>query len=143
MPLSIENFITPYKKSGRLAIAANLLFDLALVGWIAFTGLYALETLLPTFVIARLSLVKFAVILLLLTSLLVWISSVLGIKEKESATKKAVPRIMLVAIITAGVGIIALTHYHFPWWSIPIMLGGYALALWFFIHENRMGPNAR
>lgn len=138
MRLSIEKIIAPYKANGQLAIAANLLFDLVLVGWIAFAGLYALEVLLPTFVIARLSLVKLAVILLVLTSLLAWLGSVLDIKMAGSQERNHLSRRSLVAIIIGGVSVVALAHYRFPWWSIPMMLSGYVLALWFFVREHRM-----
>lgn len=139
MPPRIEKIIASYKANGQLAIAANLLFDLVLVGWIAFAGLYALEVLLPTFVIARLSLVKLAVILLVLTSLLAWLGSVLEIKKTESGEKKNLSRFSLVAIIVGSISIVALAHYRFPWWSIPVTLAGYALTLWLFVHENRSG----
>lgn len=135
----IEKIVTPYKANGQLAIAANLLFDLVLVGWIAFAGLYALEVLLPTFVIVRLSLVKLAVILLVLTGLLAWLGSVLEIKRTGSEEKKDHSRFLFVAIIIGSVGIVALAHYRFPWWSIPVMLAGYALALWLFVRENQTG----
>lgn len=134
-----ETIIAPYKANGQLAIAANLLFDVVLVGWIAFAGLYALEVLLPTFVIARLSLVKLAVILLVLTSLLVWLGSVLEINRAESKGKNSLSRFSLAVIIIGSIGIVALAHYRFPWWSIPIALAGYAFALWLFVHENQMG----
>ena len=134
---SIEKILTSYKADGRLAVAANLLFDLVLVGWVAFAGLYALEVLLPTFVIARLSLVKLAVALLILTSLLVWLGSVLEIKSVRSSEKKDLPRPWLWIVILGSVGIIALAHYRFPWWSIPVTLAGYALVLWLFMRENR------
>lgn len=129
---SIEKILTSYKTDGRLAVAANLLFDLVLVGWVAFAGLYALEVLLPTFVIARLSLVKLAVVLLILTSLLVWLGSVIEIKSVRSSEKKGLSRPWLWIIILGSVGIIALAHYRFPWWSIPVTLAGYALVLWLF-----------
>lgn len=134
---SIENIIATYKKNGSFAIAANLVFDLVLVGWIAFAGLYALETLLPTFVIARLSLVKLAVVLLVLSSLLVWFGSILEVKAIASGAKGRLSRVLLVAIIFGSIGIVTLAHYRFPWWSIPILLAGYALALWLFSRDQR------
>ncbi len=136
---SIENIVAPYKKNGSLAIAANLFFDLALVGWVAFVCFYALEVLLPTFIIARLSLVKFAIVLLVLTSLLVWFGSILEIKRGRSEERKDLSCLLFVAIIIGNVGIVALAHYRFPWWSIPVMLAGYVFALWLFIRENRTG----
>lgn len=73
MPDTLKKLLDRSVETGRLALVANLLYDVVLIGWLAFAGLYAIETLLPTFVMARLSLVKFALILLMLTSLLVWL----------------------------------------------------------------------
>ncbi len=117
-------------KSGRLAIAANLLYDTVFVGWIAFAGLYAIEALLPTFVIARLSLVKFAIILLVLSSLLIWFAQIL--KPPTRPPKKELARPLLVFFSLAAFCVIALTHYRFPWWSIPISLCGYGAIVWLF-----------
>ncbi len=130
MHASIENLLARYRKDGRLAVFANLLFDVVLVGWIVFAGLYALEVLLPTFVTARLSLVKASVILLFLTSLLAWLGSMLG-AEKDAASKTPSHPVIISTTIVA-LGIIALAHYRFPYWSIPILIIGYAIAIWIF-----------
>jgi hypothetical protein len=127
---SIKKFLNQEIQNGRLALAANLLYDIVLVGWIAFAGLYALEALLPTFVIARLSLVKFAVLLLVLSSLLFWLAEKL--RPAEVSSKKGLSRPLLIFIGLAGFGVIALTHYRFPWWSIPISLCGYSIIIWLF-----------
>lgn len=127
-----EKIITRYKENGSFTVLANLIFDLTLTGWIAFFGLYALEVLLPTFVVARLSLVKFAIVLFMLTSLLVWLGFVLQGEENESNRRNTLSPILLGLITATSIGIVALAHYRFPWWSIPISLGGYALALWLF-----------
>lgn len=131
----LEENIARYKKDGRLAVAANLLFDLVSVGWIAFAGLYALETLLPTFVTARLSLVKLAVVLLLLTSALAWLGKMLEVKGVAENEKRT--HLFLIVFVVAGIGIVALAHYRFPWWSIPVSIGGYMLAGWLFLKSAR------
>lgn len=116
--------------TGRLAVAANLLYEAALVGWIAFGGLYALEALLPTFVTARLSLVKFGVLLLVLSSILIWLSQ--HLKPVSHQTKKETSRPLSIFLIITGLGIVTLTHYRFPWWSIPISISSYGLIVWLF-----------
>lgn len=121
---------------GRLALAANLLFDIVTIGWVAFFGLYALEVLLPTFIIARLSLVKFALMLLILTSLLLWLGRALG--REAPPKEKRTSRSLAVFIGMAGLAVIALAHYRFPWWSIPISLSGYAAILWLFKEQAEM-----
>ncbi len=136
MYASINTKLSQLKANGRLALLANLLFDIVLVGWCAFAGLYALEVLLPTFVIARLSLVKLAIALLLLTTLLIWLSSVLELRDTPPKNKKF-HRLFLTGVIISSVGVIALAHYRFPWWTIPVTLTGYALVVWLFVRENR------
>ncbi len=134
MHTAIKTLFARHRTDGRLAILANLLFDVVLAGWIAFAGLYAIEILLPTSVTARLSLVKLSVILLFLTSLLAWLGSILG-KGERSPEKLSRPIILSISII--AVGIIALAHYRFPWWSIPILVASYGAALWLLINRNR------
>ncbi|MFZ1626938.1 MAG: hypothetical protein WAT81_04005 [Candidatus Moraniibacteriota bacterium] len=127
----IKKIITRDKKNGWLAIATNLLYETVLVGWIAFVGLYGIEALLPTFVTARLSLVKFAIILLALSGLLAWLGQ--RLKSNEIQTEERKNSRLFLALIFLGAGsIITLAHYRFPWWSIPILLAGYVLTLWLF-----------
>lgn len=137
MPMhpKIETIITREKENGRLAVAANLLFDIVFAGWIAFAGLYALEVLLPTFVMARLSLVKFALLLLILTSLLVWLGKTLEIKTAATANRK-LSRPFLISLTLISAGIIALAHFRFPWWSIPVAILGYGLVLRLFMRDK-------
>jgi hypothetical protein len=136
MYASIDTKLSQLKANGRLALLANLLFDIVLVGWYAFAGLYALEILLPTFVIARLSLVKLAIALLVLTTFLAWLSTVLELQPVSPKSKRSY-QLFLTSVIIASVGVITLAHYRFPWWAILITLTGYALALWLFVRENR------
>lgn len=128
----IEQKILQYQKDGRLAVIANLLYDLVQVGWIAFAGLYVIEVLLPTFVIARLSLVKFAFMLLIGTALLIWLSTLLKNNSQARSISERHPRFYLGSLALMGCGIIALAHYRFPWWSIPIILGSYCIVGWLF-----------
>ncbi|MGB4942997.1 MAG: hypothetical protein WBO92_02695, partial [Candidatus Moraniibacteriota bacterium] len=134
MTLSFKKSLETYATDGHLAIAANLLFDAVFVGWIAFAGLYAIEVVLPTFVTARLSLVKCALLLLLGTSLLVWLSRFL--EPSHEQTEQPYPRILLVGAGLVGLSVITLAHYRFPWWSIPIIVAGYGLAVWLFFKSS-------
>ncbi len=130
MYTSLNNFLKRCKANGSLAIIANLLFDVVLVGWITFTGLVAMEILLPTFVSARLSLVKFSLLLLILTALLVWLGRLLG--RTENALEKSNYRPLLTLCGIVGLGILTFAQYRFPGWSIPIILGGYLSIGWLF-----------
>ncbi len=132
MPMStwFKTILERYETSGQLALAANLLYDAVLSGWIAFALLYSLEVLLPTFVMARLSLVKFAVVLLVFTSLLAWIGQ--RLKRPVNASDTKVKRLWITLAGIAGLVIIALAHYRFPWWSIPLSVGGFTLVMWQF-----------
>lgn len=132
---SVSGHIERMKKNGALAIFANLLFDTVLVGWLAFAGLYALEALLPTFIIARLSLVKLGIILIGLTALLAGLRKSLTKVETEGEAPAAGSFVAWSAAIFFF-GTIAIAHYRFPWWSIPICVGGYALLAWFLM-KNR------
>lgn len=129
----IKNFLDQSRESGSLALFANLLFDAVMLGWLVFAGLYAVEALLPTFVTARLSLVKFGIILIGLTALLAYARKDLPSPESEKSSLAWLPwiTVMFLAII------IAIAHYRFPWWSIPICLGSYLLIAWLFSKNQR------
>ena len=122
--------------SGWLAVATNLLYEAVLAGWIAFAGLYGIEALLPTFVTARLSLVKFAIVLLALSGLLAWLGQRLKGADVPAAEKKY-SRLLLTCIILVVLGIITITHYRFPWWSIPLSVCGYVLVFGLFWRDFR------
>lgn len=57
--------LNQWKASGKLVIIAALLFELLVVLWLGFFALFALETLLPTFVTIHLSLSNFLTLLIL------------------------------------------------------------------------------
>ncbi|MGB4833677.1 MAG: hypothetical protein WBP40_01445 [Candidatus Moraniibacteriota bacterium] len=139
MDTFFKRSLDKYASDGRLAIAANLLSDIVCVGWIAFAGLYAIEVLLPTFVSARLSLVKFAILLLGLTSLLIWLIQSLAPTKQPS--NRILSRPLRILLIMVAIGIISLAHYRFPWWSIPIIVSSYSLVLWLFFRLTRGGEH--
>jgi hypothetical protein len=126
---SLNKFLERTKETGSLALFANLLFDAVILGWLVFAGLYALEALLPTFIIARLSLVKFSIILIALTALLTTLRTSLP----PARFKKTSDSWFLWTAITFLVGTITIAHYRFPWWSIPLCVIGYILIAWLFL----------
>lgn len=130
----LDGLLERMKKNGGIAIFANLLFDAVFLGWIVFAGLYALEVLLPTFVTARLSLVKFSVFLITLTALLARLRK--SLPETDSG-KAALTRLIWMAGLFA-IGTITIAHYRFPWWSIPLSTGGYLIIAWLFLRNSEV-----
>ncbi len=134
MTSPLDGLLERTKKNGSLAIFANLLFDAVLLGWIIFAGLYALEVLLPTFVTARLSLVKFSVFLITLTALLARLRRSLP----ETDSEKTAPTRLIWMTGLFVVGTIIIAHYRFPWWSIPLSTGGYLIIAWLFLRNSEV-----
>lgn len=130
MSPSLTRLLARMKDTGALAVIANLLFDAILIGWIAFAGLYSIEVLLPTFVTARISLVKLAFVLIIFTVLLSLLGTVLPLGKNISRHPR-IQRILGLTVLFIAISI-ALAHYRFPWWAIPICLGGYAAAGYLF-----------
>lgn len=120
------------KENGSLAIFTNLLFDTVTLGWLVFSGLYAVEVLLPTFVTARLSLVKLSILLIALTTLLAALRK--SLPKTDSEGESASTGLIWIAGLFA-IGTITTAHYRFPWWSIPLLVGGYFIIAWLF-HKN-------
>ncbi|MFA9262361.1 MAG: hypothetical protein ACEQSB_03335 [Undibacterium sp.] len=137
MPPSFTTLLERSKKNGSLAIGANLLFDIVLLGWLAFAGLYSIEVLLPTFVTARLSLVKFSVILIGLTALLAVTGKSLPHTSRITERAPHIHRWLFFVTIAFILGILTLAHYRFPWWTIPISVGSYAATSYVFWKNYR------
>ena len=119
--------------NGSLALFANLLFEALCIGWIIFSGLYLVEAILPTFIIARLSLVKFSIFLVLATLFLAVMRTYLPAIPKDE--KGGYNRLWWIAVLFF-LAAITLAHYRFPWWSIPLTVGGYLTILWLFQKNN-------
>lgn len=130
MTSSMSKYLEELKSSGSLALFANLLFEMVLVGWIAFAGLYSIEVLLPTFVTARISLVKFSILLIGLTTILSLIGTTLP-KEKDQSWHPSSKWILGLTISFALISL-AVAHYRFPWWTIPICVAGYVTTGYLF-----------
>ncbi len=114
------NTIDLWKETGSLALVWTLLFEVLVVGYIGFAGLYTLEVLLPTFITARLSLTKVFFFLLLGTSILAWLGAKLELDfPKESLWKS--PSLWIT--ILWGVGLLLISLIKLPLWSIPIFFG--------------------
>lgn len=63
----LHNWTQSLQKNGTLTILTLLLSELVLVLWFSFFALFAFEMLLPTFVLARLSLAQYFFWLLIVT----------------------------------------------------------------------------
>ncbi len=125
----MQNWITPkinqWKQSGRLAIVAALLFELLTVLWLSFFFLFALETLLPTFITIRLSLANFLALLILTTIFYLFLERQLGLPEVETKT----PRWLSVGTWFFGFILIALSLARFTVIGVIVFLIAYLL-LW-------------
>lgn len=92
------------KQNGFLSIATLLLSELMIVLWLSFFALFALEMLLPTFVLARLSLAQYFFWLLLGTMV------TLKLRQETSIAHFDVPKkIWLPAIIAGWLFVLILT----------------------------------
>lgn len=122
--LSLERF----KKNGSLAIAALLLTELAAVLWLGFLGLFALETLLPTFVTVRLSLTEYLTWLVLGTAALLFLRDKAGVTAFEVPPSIAGP-LFWTAILALAL-LVALSMARFPVIPGIIFFVGYSFLAW-------------
>lgn len=124
-----------WKANGSVAIASALLFELLVVLWLGFFMLFALETLLPTFVTIRLSLSNFLAFLILTTIFYLFLERQLD--DIPSQTKT--PRWLTVGVWGFGVILISLSFARFPLMGVVIFLVSYLCLTWVlsrFIHEQ-------
>lgn len=101
-----------WKEDGSLAIAALLTSELLAVLWLGFLALFALETLLPTFVTVRLSLTEYLTWLILGTVATLWLRRESGVKSLMSSKK--VGHVLLAGTVCMTVVLIALSMARFP-----------------------------
>lgn len=129
----MRNFIQQkfdyWKVNGKLAIFAALLLELIIVLWLSFLALFALETLLPTFVTVRLSLTNFLAFLLLTTIFYLFLERQLDLPTEETKT----PRWLTVGVWGFGFFIIALSLARFSIIGVLIFLIAYFLLTWTFV----------
>ncbi|MEP7162567.1 MAG: hypothetical protein ABI747_02285 [Candidatus Moraniibacteriota bacterium] len=112
-------YLDRFAREGYLALAYALLLEILAIGFVVFAGLFTLETLLPTYITARLSLAKLFFLLLLSVFLLIAIGKSAGIRFTEKPKKIG---FLLWGACVWGVGLSALSLYKFPLWSIPLLL---------------------
>lgn len=126
----MQNWITPkinqWKQSGRLAIVAALLFELLLVLWIGFFVLFALETLLPTFITVRLSLANLLALLVLGTVLYFSLERQVDVPPEETTT----PPFLTLGAWGFGFSLIALSLARFTLAGVIIFLAAYLILWW-------------
>ncbi|TXH02419.1 MAG: hypothetical protein E6R05_04205 [Candidatus Moraniibacteriota bacterium] len=135
MPNFIQQKFDHWKANGKLAIFAALLLELLIVLWLSFLALFALETLLPTFVTVRLSLTNFLAFLLLTTVFYLFFERQLDLPTEETKT----PRWLTVGVWTFGFFIIALSLARFSIIGVLIFLIAYLLLTWLltkFVQER-------
>lgn len=128
MPNFIQQKFDHWKANGKLAIFATLLLELLIVLWFSFLALFALETLLPTFVTVRLSLTNFLAFLILTTIFYLLLERQLDLPTEETKT----PRWLSGGVMIFGLVLIALSLARFPLMGVIIFLVSY-LSLWWLL----------
>ncbi len=112
------------KENGFLAVCYALLAEALIIGYLGFTLLFTVETLLPTFVTARFSLTTFLFVLVLLSFILAALGRYLDISFEQKINKKSP---MLWLGLFWMLGILAISLYKFPPLAIPIIIAGFFL----------------
>lgn len=107
------------RANGFLQVCYALMSEALFIGYLFFIGLFTVETLLPTFVTARLSLTKFFFLLTLGALLLSLLGKFLNISFPWNISKKH-PLLWLGILWT--VGILAVSLFKFPLITIPILI---------------------
>lgn len=115
-----------WKANGTIAIASALLFELLTVLWPGFFMLFALETLLPTFVTIRLSLSNFLAFLILATIFYLFLERQLD----DSPSQTKTPWWLTVGAWGFGVILIGLSFARFPLMGVLIFLVSYLCLTW-------------
>lgn len=108
-----------WQDTGLLHVVYALLSEALLIGFVMFAALFTLETLLPTFVAARLSLTAFLAILIIGSFLLAALGRFLSI-DFPSGLRHRNP-ILWVGIAWIA-GILAISLYKFPLILIPVII---------------------
>lgn len=120
---TLNNFFAPrlakLKENGFLAVCYALLLEGLVIGYLGFMALFTIEMLLPTFVSARFSLTKSFFFLFLLSFVLTALGRYLNMNFKWKITKKN-PLLWLGFLWTLG--ILLLSLYKFPLFTIPIII---------------------
>lgn len=117
-----------WKASGKLVIIAALLFELLTVLWFGFFILFALETLLPTFVTIRLSLSNFLALLMIGTVGYLFLERQLDLPQAETKT----PRWLTAGAWLFGFTLITLSLARFSLSGAAIFLVLYLFLWWLF-----------
>lgn len=128
----INHSIDRSKQNGSLAIAALLASELLTVLWFAFLGLFALETLLPTFVTIRLSLTEYLAWLSLGTIATLWLRHESGVKSLVPSKKFG--NVLLASTILMAVILIGLSFARFPLLPGLVFLAGSLGLGWLLWH---------
>lgn len=84
----LTSYLTTLKQNGVLEVCYALLAETLILGFLGWSALFTIETLLPTFVTVRFSLTQFFSILVLLTFVLSVLGHFLGISFESKINKK-------------------------------------------------------
>lgn len=123
----IQEQLKRWKQTETLLIATRLLFELLIVLWVSFLALFALETLLPTFVTIRISLTFFLAFIVLATIFYCTLEKQLDAPSEATET----PQWVIIGLWVFGVSLIALSLARFPLLpGILFLLGSIGLT-WF------------
>ena len=117
------------RDNGTLTLVYALLSEALFFGYLAFIGLFTLETLLPTFIMAHLSLAKFFFSLIIGTFLVSLLGNFLAMRFTWHFTKKS-PLLWLATLWAAA--ILAVSLYKFPPLLIPLLIVGFLIVGYLF-----------
>lgn len=118
-----------FRTNGALFVIYALAVEALIIGYVFFSGLFTVETLLPTFVTVRFSLTKFFFILILGTIL----SSLLGRFLNLSFSSPLSRKTPLLWFGTFwGSGILLISLIKFPPLLIPVIIALFLLSGYLF-----------
>lgn len=120
----LPHLLASAKKNGSLTVVFALFAEFLIIGYLAFAALFSLETLLPNIIGSHIDLTLFFAVLLLFTFALLSIGHFLAVEFILTVSWKN-PWLWLGSLWSLG--ILAISLYRFPLWSIPIILVGFGL----------------
>ncbi len=121
--------ITHYKENGVLVLIYNLLIEFLFIGYFGFLSLLTVETLLPLFITAHISLTKLFIILFLISFFALILGHILEQNFILEKNKKN-PFVWIGFFLTFG--ILFLSIIRFPFSTIPLILLSFVAIIFLF-----------
>lgn len=118
----LTSHLTALKQNGVLDVCYALLAETLILGFLGWSALFTIETLLPTFVTVRFSLTQFFSLLVLLTFVLSVLGYFLNISFASQEYRRS-PWLWIGLVWMLGILLISL--YKFPPLTIPIIVIGF------------------